>query len=69
MLLFVFYRREVYKQNIRVSIIEPTGFRTNLMQDKMVDEMQTLYENATEEVKIALGQDFLRKCKLSLNNS
>ncbi|KAK0046178.1 retinol dehydrogenase 7 [Biomphalaria pfeifferi] len=59
-------RREVYKQNIRVSIIEPTGFRTNLMQDKMVDEMQTLYENATEEVKIALGQDFLRKYKTTI---
>ncbi|KAH9508448.1 Retinol dehydrogenase 7 [Bulinus truncatus] len=60
-------RQEVYKQNIRVSIIEPSGYRTNLVcYEHISGEMKKMYEKASEEVKATYSRDYLDKYKAKM---
>ncbi|CAL1537396.1 unnamed protein product [Lymnaea stagnalis] len=53
-------RQEVYSQNIRVSIIEPGNFKTNIVDvDTMVEEMKRAYERASPEVQSVYGNDYV----------
>ncbi|XP_059139305.1 17-beta-hydroxysteroid dehydrogenase type 6-like [Physella acuta] len=62
-------RREVYNQNIKVSIIEPGGFRTGLADvDVMIEATRKCFERASPDVQSHYGEDFIAKKKEVLSN-
>lgn len=58
-------RREVNNQKIKVSIIEPGGFRTGLTNvDTMLEATRKCFERASPDVRSHYGEDFIAKSKL-----
>ncbi|XP_005108509.1 retinol dehydrogenase 7-like [Aplysia californica] len=54
-------RREVYLQGIKVSILEPGVFRTNIMDfESLKSKCESSFDQASDEVKTAYGPDYVK---------
>lgn len=55
-------RREVAFQGVKVSIIEPGFFKTNIINPGSVKEkVQPIFDKSNEELKTAYGPDYIQK--------
>ena len=62
-ILFIL-RREVYRQGIKVSIIEPGYFKTDILNYTGIkNKIQASYESSSEEVKKVYGSEHPQKSK------
>ncbi|XP_076776667.1 retinol dehydrogenase 7 isoform X3 [Arvicanthis niloticus] len=57
-------RRELSYFGVKVAIIEPGGFKTNISDVKrLADNVKKLWDQATSEVKEIYGEKYLDSCK------
>ena len=60
-------RREMYPWGIKVSIMEPAGFQTQMNDSRARErQLRQAWDNLSEELKKEYGEEYLEKSMLSI---
>lgn len=66
-MLFLFYRRELYKRGVTVHILEPGFFQTNLTDvERLSTAVDGFFGDIPSKLNQYYGQVYVDECKLIL---